>query len=599
MNALREPAVRRGVLAIGVWGLACAVALAGALAESGWVVAVALVVSYVADATMYAGDLRLTRWLGAHRLAAAERSLVREAVAVLAWLLAATPALLPTVAVVTAVMAVHAAHVGHRVLNWGDRRRRGGRLGWLGIDVDGRLQGPEVLPPVLPQLWTIRGPRTALHADLPVVLGLLVAVAGGPDDAPVWGAGLTILTSVLVLAASLRRSRLVLGLPSAKKDNDRLRSAVERLAPQVVVYFSGGVGTTYQLNVWLETLERLPQPTLVLIREAHHLEALTPTTLPIVVAPRATDVELIQTESMRVVLYPTTVIRNNHMIRLPGLRHVFINHGDGDKAVTYSPLHRVFDEVWVAGRAACDRYLQHGEGMRTDQLVVVGRPQLAHIERARELPDPDRARTVLYAPTWEGNFDKVDYSSVAGMGVELVDALLADPTLRVLFKPHPATGTRLRAAGDALRLIESRLAGAPNGVLVHADAGSLYEAFNDCDVLVADVSSVVADFLASRKPYLMTNPKSLPHEQLERELPSTTGATILDPAQLPRVLDLLREAMGPDSRRERREQLADYFLGTRDSDPVARFVDEVGRCVGRSQARHDVAEPVHSEGGQA
>jgi hypothetical protein len=599
MNALREPSIRRGVLAIAVWGLACAVALAGALAGLGWVVAVALVLIYLSDATMYAGDLRLTKWLGQHRLAAAERALVRDAIAVLAWLLAETPAMVATVAVVAAVMAVHAGHIGHRVLAWGDRQRRGGRLGWLGFDVDGRLEGPEVLPPVLPQLWTVRGPRTALHADLPVVAGLALAVLGGSDDAPTWGAGLTILASLLVLGASLRRSRLVLRLPSARQDNKRLRAAVARLAPEVVVYFSGGVGTTYQLNVWLETLERLPRSTLILIREAHHLEELATTSLPVVVAPRATDVEFIQTESMRVVLYPTTVIRNNHMIRLPGLRHVFINHGDGDKAVTYSPLHRVFDEVWVAGQAACDRYLQRGEGMRADQLVVVGRPQLAHIEPARELADPEGPRTVLYAPTWEGNFDNVDYSSVAGMGVELVESLLADPTLQVLFKPHPATGTRLRAASAALRHIEARVAAAPNGTVVKADAGSLYEAFNDCDVLIADVSSVVADFLASRKPYLMTNPKSLPHDWLESELPSTTGATIIDPAQLPEVLDLLREALGPDARRERREALADYFLGTRDSDPVSRFVDEVGRCLGRAQARHDVAEPARSGQGQA
>ncbi len=90
--------------------------------------------------------------------------------------------------------------------------------------------------------------------------------------------------------------------------------------------------------------------------------------------------------SIRVVLYPTTVIKNNHMIRLPGMRHVFINHGDGDKSVTYSPLHRVFDEIWVAGQAGCDRYLNRGEGIRAAQLHRVGRPQLAHIERLAEVP---------------------------------------------------------------------------------------------------------------------------------------------------------------------------------------------------------------------
>jgi hypothetical protein len=302
MNALREPSIRTGVLAITVWGLACVVALAAAFAGNGWVVALVLMVTYAADATMYAGDSRLTKWMGQHRLAAVHRALVREAMAVLAWLLMATPAVLTTFAVIAAVMAVHAAHAGYRVLTWAHRGRRGGRLGWLGLDVDGRREGPEVLPPVLPQLWTVRGPRLALHTDIPVILGLSIAWLGGSDRAPVWGAGLSVLASLLVLAAGLRRSRLVFSLPSAQEDNARLRAAVTRLAPKVVVYFSGGVGTTYQLNVWLETLERLPQPTLILLREAHHLESLVPTSLPIVIAPRATDVEFVQTESMLVVL---------------------------------------------------------------------------------------------------------------------------------------------------------------------------------------------------------------------------------------------------------------------------------------------------------
>jgi hypothetical protein len=222
-----------------------------------------------------------------------------------------------------------------------------------------------------------------------------------------------------------------------------LLKALRAYAPEVVVYFSGPPTTTYQLNVWLETIDRISRPTLIIIRERQHLEELLPTTRPIVVLPRAQDVEDFQLASMRVALYPTTVIRNNHMIRLPGIRHIFINHGDGDKAVTYSPLHRVFDEIWVAGQAAVDRYLTRGEGVRTDQLVKVGRPQLGYIRRGTGRV-PGALVTVLYAPTWEGNFVGVDYSSVAPMGVPL--GVPSDCCSSRILRPALGSGPPVRRA---------------------------------------------------------------------------------------------------------------------------------------------------------
>jgi hypothetical protein len=51
--------------------------------------------------------------------------------------------------------------------------------------------------------------------------------------------------------------------------------------------------------------------------------------------------------------------------------------------------------------------------------------------------------TVLYAPTWEGWSDDLAHSSVSTMGPAIVRALLDHaPQVRVLYKPHPLTGTR-------------------------------------------------------------------------------------------------------------------------------------------------------------
>ena len=565
------------------WVVSSAVMLVAAFQEWGWVLAAALVVNYVADGAFYTVDPRAVAWFNAREMAPVHRHLFRQAVAFLGWALLTTPTVTLVVVAMASVLVIHGAHAAYRLLGAWNRRRRRGRVWWRGLDVNGAESGPTILPTTLPRVWTIAGARFALHVDVAFVLGLVASWTLGAAW-PVWvGLALVVVGGVFVVARGLARRRLVDRLPTPQEEKAEVLAALEQLAPEVVVYFSGGPDTTYQLNVWLETIDRIEQPTVIFIRESRHLDALLPTRTPVVVLPKAKDVEAFQLPSMRVALYPTTVIKNNHMIRLRGLRHVFINHGDGDKSVTYSPLHRVFDEIWVAGEAARDRYLQRGEGVRPDQLVTVGRPQLAHIEAVPDSAQQASPLTVLYAPTWEGNFEGVNYSSVAPMGELIVDALLgADREVRVLFKAHPATGTRLNAAATARAAIEHRLASGPHEV-VGTEPDALYRAFNEADVLVADISSVVADFLASRKPYLVTNPKGVPLDEFHAEFPSTAGGGVVGP-DAAAVLAALEDAAGPDTLRRRRLELATYFLGEPVEDPIARFTDEVTRAVGRSEA---------------
>ena len=573
-----------GTLAL--WAVTAALAVVAALAGWGLVLGLAIVVNYVADARLFQVDERAVQWLNKRQLASAQRAVLRQASAVLGWVVITGPEPWLALLVVGGVLLTHLTHAAYRVLSGRNQRLRRGRLGWANLDVEGRMSGPEILPPTLPPVATVTGPRLALHIDVPLVLGLWAGWTLGSAVPVLVGLALLVAGAAFVGARVLARRRTIHRLPTPAQDNARLLEAVERLAPEVAVYFSGGPDTTYQLNVWLETVDRLHRPTVIILREAHHLEALLPTRTPVLVLPRARDVEAMQVPSLRVALYPTTVIKNNHMIRLRGIRHVFINHGDGDKSVTYSPLHRVFDEIWVAGQAACDRYLRRGEGVRPEQLVTVGRPQLAHII-PRTGPagagGRDRPVTVLYAPTWEGNFDGVDYSSVAPMGERIIDTLLgSDVPVRVLFKAHPATGTRLPRAAAAREAIEERLrAGGGRHEVVGTAPDALYTAFNEADLLIADISSVVADFLASRKPYLVTNPRDLDVAEYHRDFPSTAAAGVIarDCADL---ASALADAVGADTNRGRREELATYFLGAPVADPIEHFADEVDRACERA-----------------
>ena len=579
---------RASVVACALLVVGAALLVPAALAGHGPLLVLAVTVVYAADWLLERDpDDSVRRWLAARQAGREARALLRESFAALGWVVATRPAPGLVVLVLVGVALVHLAHAGVLVVGSSVQALDRGRIAWRNLEVSGASAGPPAPTAVAPGLGRLPGEWLVLCLDLLVLAGMLAAT--------VVERGLALLVADLLVAGAvawlatraLARWREARRRPPPAAANAMLRAALEGLSPSVAVYFSGGRDTAYQLNVWLETLARLRQPTVLLLREAHHLGELLPHDIPTVVLPRAQDVELFTPESVLVALYPTTVIKNNHMVRLPDVRHVFINHGDGDKSVTYSPLHRVFDEIWVAGQAACDRYLTRGEGVRAEQLVQVGRPQLAHIARA----DPNRRPasgpfTVLYAPTWEGNFDGVDYSSVAGMGERIVAGLLAhEPRVRVLFKAHPATGSRLARARAARQRIEAMLRDAPGGhAVVAAQPGALYEAFNDADLLLADISSVVADFLVSRKPYLVTNPTGADLAEFHQSYPSARAAGVLGP-DVAELDALLADAMGPDTARAARERLATYFLGEPVADPIGRFAAEVDRARARAAER--------------
>ncbi|MGY1641616.1 CDP-glycerol glycerophosphotransferase family protein [Geodermatophilus sp. SYSU D00703] len=463
------------------------------------------------------------------------------------------------------------------------RRHIRKQVRWQGLDVAGATTGPAAVPVQEPAPNRDEDALALLEGGFlaAALLAVIVPVQGATGVA-CWALLAAVLAGagVLVGRAALRE-RAARSAPTATV-LPAVVTALEQLAPEVVLYFSSPASGSYALRVWLDTLRALRNRVVVVLREAHHLEALDLTGLPVVVLPAAQDVELAQVPSMRVALYPTNVVKNNHMIRLPGIRHAFIGHGDSDKAGSFSPVTRVYDEIWVAGPAGRDRYLAVDEGVRDEQIRFVSRPQLAGLSRAAEPAGPaSRVPTVLYAPTWEGFYEHSDYCSLGELGVRAVRTLVGSGRVRVLFKPHPASGERREDVAAAVPEIEALLADSPHR---RVDDGpeALYEAMREADVLLSDVSSVLSDWLATGRPYVVANPRGLAVEELHTRFPTTRGGAVLSPED--DVLALVDEAVVRDPLAARREELARYLLGPRREDPVADFADEVAAFVARSRA---------------
>ncbi|MDO9378596.1 MAG: CDP-glycerol glycerophosphotransferase family protein [Nocardioidaceae bacterium] len=371
-----------------------------------------------------------------------------------------------------------------------------------------------------------------------------------------------------------------------------LQDFVDSHRPEVLLHLSGNATSAYQVNVWLRTLESLDERVLLLLRDDALLDHLAPTTLPTACVVAGTDVMSLDLSSVTVALFPTHVGSNLHVLRLPSLMSTFIGHGDSDKNASVNPYGRVYDELWVAGEAGADRWRRAGVGVHEDQLVAVGRPQIAGIERVGARP-PGPRPTLLYAPTWEGwNFGQ-EYSSVGPIGVRIVEAALAHPSgLRVVYKPHPLLGVRdPKVRGAHARIVRLLAeAGGDHEVVQGPSGRELFDCFNDADALVTDISSVVSDFLASEKPYAVFDMTRGPREDFVAQYPSASASTVLgrDGSGLTEFLDVVA-GVAPDDLVEARARLATYLLGPpedRSREPFARAVTALSARARAERAAH-------------
>jgi hypothetical protein len=304
------------------------------------------------------------------------------------------------------------------------------------------------------------------------------------------------------------------------------------------------------------------------------------------------------------------------------MRTAFIGHGDSDKSSSRSPFTKVYDEIWVAGPAGAQRYAGWETALVSDRIRLVGRPQaVAAPHRVRR---PGEPATVLYAPTWEGWGDEPYHSSLPYLGVELVRRLLATPGIRVLYRPHPLTGTRdaavrrahhevvtlLQEAGaqvhrdvaptaatppaevDALALMDAAArsdaaggahrepgateefwAGAPASThrVVEGSWPGLSSCFEQSDVLVADVSSVVSDWLALDRPLALTNPEGLDAAEFAGRFPSSRAGLLVGP-DLAGLDALVADVLaGQDRTRAQRAVEREHLLGTPPETGAERF----------------------------
>ncbi|MFF8397131.1 hypothetical protein [Streptomyces sp. NPDC016172] len=623
--------------------------------------AAAAAVTYLADHYLHRKNSYLINRLSKVRAGLSIRFLIRQLLLVLLLARLSLADNLIYYGAIACFIAFYGLQAPHGALVQLIRNRRRMPVATRNVDLASRIR----IPDAPPRRLLHRSAEKMLHLDLAAVVGILVAAQVKSALIGFIGIGITVALAtlyVLTLVPYVRGRRIP---PKAEMVLAAVDDWLAEYKPETVLYFSGSKDSAYQVNMWLDTMEKLESKPLIILRERAILNNLAPTTVPVICVPGGVHLMNMDLSTVRVALYAANVGKNIHMLRVPTIKHVFIGHGDSDKLASVNPYSKVYDEVWTAGRAGRDRYAIADVGVRDDDIVEVGRPQLAPIQTWQGVPE-GRIPTVLYAPTWEGWDGNPGNTSVVLAGENIVQQLVqADPPVRVLYKPHPFTGNVSKEAGAAHRRItalvqkaaaeraidtrfipdtaaqaqakaeldriQARLAqlsgsGGDRGdeaeatrdglvdVARHEEAARLraewndaywrsfpswehrvvtgaeprlYDCFNVSDAMVSDISSVVSDFIASGKPYAVTDSAEVGVEEFKRNNTAVRAAVILSnsAAELGELLGAVR-APDADPLAEDRKELKQYLLGPDEPTSLDQFNTAVANLALKAETRN-------------
>ena len=372
---------------------------------------------------------------------------------------------------------------------------------------------------------------------------------------------------------------------------------------EVVVYFGDRSAKFYQLEQWIPVLEELHKKhkvVLVLRKGSALLRALEITSLPVVFKRRFDPLHTFyHANDFKLALYVNNGVTNFQSLAFAPMVHVHINHGESDKLSMVSNQAKSYDKVFVAGDAAIERYRKALIDFDESALVKIGRPQL-DVDRPLEL-EPSSARTVMYAPTWEGENESNNYTSVDLFGPQIVGAALQIPNTRVIYKPHPRVETSNDPAVSGanariFELIEEANTSIADESLQHQVLlqGDILAMFDTVDLLVTDISSVGLDFLYLQpdKPLALTDRRS-DKARLNAEAPISRATPIIDGTTIDGVESMLNEMLVNEASAGARHELRRHYFGEGEKGSSTKlFTEAISKLIADRSVE---LEKFHSE----
>jgi hypothetical protein len=377
------------------------------------------------------------------------------------------------------------------------------------------------------------------------------------------------------------------------------------LSVDVAVYFPDNMSKAYQLIQWLPVLEDHPSDLtfgIVVRKIPIYLELKELTKLPVAYVPTFADVmELYRISPFKAVMYVNNGVGNFQSLTVAELAHIHVNHGESDKICMVSNQVKAYDRVFVAGQAAVLRHRAALSEFNEEVLVRVGRPQLDE-NPAPSIPESTR-RTVLYAPTWAGEDEANNYTSMEDLATYIIDAILAQENIRVVYKPHPRIadsddGQIRKNHAYVLRAIKQANVKDPSAGHHVRETGDILAIFPRVDLLISDVSSIALDFLYLRTqaPIVLTDRRD-DLSQLHIDSPLSVATPVLSRSNIVDAKKTIGEILSSDTYVQDRKVLREfYFDNVKAGESAPRFFEAMRQAIKDHSADMDRARSLAESG---
>lgn len=356
---------------------------------------------------------------------------------------------------------------------------------------------------------------------------------------------------------------------------------------RVAAFFADTPSKIYQIAQWIPVFEKAPphlRP-MIITRHAATTEELQKITSLLVVHARTYDLlmQLLELSKFKALIYVNNSYQNFQTLAYQQAAHIHVNHGESDKISMVSNQSKAYDKVFVAGAAAKDRYLSAVAWLDEKKLIPVGRPQL-DLDTTPIL-ETSTLKTITYAPTWEGEDEANNYTSMDCYGTQIIDAAVAQSNCRVIYKPHP----RIMDSKDPLitaahKYIINKLSRGEHEIHL---AGDVLSVLKETDLLISDISSVTLDYLYLRPAgAIFLSDRRNNRSELEAESPVAKAAYIVDHSTIGELSESLAKALSKDELFDKRQEVCRYYFGgLAAGESTAAFYRELERSI----AEHDVA----------
>ena len=208
------------------------------------------------------------------------------------------------------------------------------------------------------------------------------------------------------------------------------------------------------------------------------------------------DSLLCRTENLKAILYPANNGVNLQAIRNSSLKHIFIGHGDSDKISSANKVLRLYDEVWVAGKAHIDRFVSTGINFSSIDFKVIGQPWMRDWLRDinRKVLHDDN---VGYFPTWSGYFENANYSSLGQFEAisKSITSILINSN--IIVKMHPWTDSKSILGLEEIALKNEKV------IVLKKDQTLRNAMLKDMGCIVCDNSAALSESLYLQKPIFL------------------------------------------------------------------------------------------------